>query len=608
MENLLSPEIVAPLGWTLLHSLWQGVVLAVLYLVLGKFLPTAQSKYQLGIGILAGQFVLAVATFYYVADFSLASTSVKINVIQYISNIQIIDNQSNWLNNIQNFLNTNLTVIVQVWMIGVAIFFIKMGFEVWYVNRLKTTGLQKVSSQTFSKFNELMEKMKITQKVEIFESNQTFSPIVIGNLKPYILLPIGLASGLSINELEAVLAHELAHIKRYDFLVNIVQSVIEICFFFSPAIWWISARVREEREHCCDDLSVAITGDKLLLVSALSNVETYRMDNSLAMAFGKKKMPLLSRVKRILGVRQQENSNVESILVMAVISISILGLVVFKTDDVKAQVSNFSNKLENYYTPKELVTEVSDNEIPLKEERNDVVRDTVITKTEESSYSSTTTINDDDESSYFSTNSRNGSFRIDKNGEIYVDGKKYNASPELRAKIKPELEKLDLLSKEMSVYGAVMDKYGKEMDVYGKQMSQHSEPMEKHGKLMGEQGELLEKEVKLQTKYALKASLAELDNDKIETQRLKKLEKEQEQKVKIISEKMESLGREMEKSGEKMQENSKPMEAVGKKMEVEGKKMEVVGKKMEVVTKDIIDLLPADLKIKLKTINKELVD
>ena len=89
---------------------------------------------------------------------------------------------------------------------------------------------------------------------------------------------------------------------------------------------------------------------------------------------------------------------------------------------------------------------------------------------------------------------------------------------------------------------------------------------------MDEQGKLLEKEVKLQTKYALKASLAELDNDKIEAQRLKKLEKEQEQKVKIISEKMESLGKEMEKSGEKMQENSKPMEAIGKKMESENER------------------------------------
>ncbi|MCU0469943.1 MAG: M48 family metalloprotease [Arcicella sp.] len=608
MENLLSPEIVAPLGWTLLHSLWQGVVLVVLYLILGKFLPSAQSKYQLGIGALVTQLLLAVITFYYVADFSSPLTSDRINLIRYISNIQVADNQYSLIENVQNFLNMNLTVIVQVWLIGMAVLFIKMGFEVWYVNRLKTKGLQKVSPQIFSKFTELMADMKITRKVAIFESNQTLSPIVVGNFTPYILLPIGLATGLSINELEAVLAHELAHIKRYDFLVNIVQSFIEICFFFSPAIWWISAQVREEREHCCDDLSVAITGDKLLLVSALSNVESYRMDNSLAMAFGKKKMPLLSRVKRILGVKQQENTNVESVLVMVVISITILGLAIFRSDDVQAQVSNFSNKLENYYTPKKLTTEVSDSKGLLKKKRQTAVIDTVITKTEESHSSNSTTISSVENDSYFNTNSRHGSFRIDKNGDIYVDGKKYDASPELRAKMKPQLEKLNSLSKEMDVYGAVMDKYGKEMDVYGKQMQEHSEPMEKHGNLMGEQGKLLEEQVKLQTKYALKASLAELDNDKEEMQRLRKLEREHELKVKIISEKMESLGKEMEKAGAKMEENSKPMEAIGKKMEIEGKKMEVIGKKIEVVAKDIVELLPPDLKIKLKTINKELVD
>ncbi|MES2516525.1 MAG: M56 family metallopeptidase [Bacteroidota bacterium] len=608
MENLLKPEIVSPLGWTLLHSLWQGLILTILYWGLSKVLKSSQTKYYIGISFLAVQFIVAIGTFCYLVDFGSTTKSISVNIVQYFSIVQSVDSEVNVMDSIQLFLNTNISLFVQVWLVGVLIFFIKMGFDIWFVNRLKTTGLQQVDSQTLSKYKQLIAKMKITQSIEIFESNQTLSPIVIGNLKPFILLPIGLASGLSINELEAVLAHELAHIKRHDFLINIIQTLIEISFFFNPSIWWISSQIRQEREHCCDDFSVEITGDKMLLVSALTHVESYRMNHSLAMGFGKKKMPLLSRVKRILGVKQQENSNVESILVMAVISIATLGLVVFKTNDVKAQVSNFSNKLENYYTPKELATEVSGNQIPLKEERNDVVRDTVITKTEESSYSSTTTINNDDENSYFSTNSRNGSFRIDKNGEIYVDGKRYNASPELRAKIKPELEKLDLLSKEMNVYGVVMDKYGKEMDAYGKQMSQHSEPMEKHGKLMEEQGKLLEKEVKLQTKYALKASLAELDNDKIEAQRLKKLEKEQEQKVKIISDKMESLGKEMEKSGEKMQENSKPMEAIGKKMEVEGKKMEVVGKKIEVVTKDIIELLPADLKIKLKTINKELVD
>jgi bla regulator protein blaR1 len=608
MENLLSPEIVAPLGWTLLHSLWQGVVLVVLYLILGKFLPSAQSKYQLGIGALVTQLLLAVITFYYVADFSSPLTSDRINLIHYISNIQVADNQYSLIENVQNFLNMNLTVIVQVWLIGMAVLFIKMGFEVWYVNRLKTKGLQKVSPQTFSKFTELMADMKITRKVAIFESNQTLSPIVVGNFKPYILLPIGLATGLFINELEAVLAHELAHIKRYDFLVNIAQSFIEICFFFSPAIWWISAQVREEREHCCDDLSVAITGDKLLLVSALSNVESYRMDNSLAMAFGKKKMPLLSRVKRILGVKQQENTNVESVLVMVVISITILGLAIFRSDDVQAQVSNFSNKLENYYMPKKLTTEVSDSKVPLKKERQTAVIDTVITKIEESHSSNSTTISSGENDSYFNTNSRHGSFRIDKNGDIYVDGKKYDASPELRAKMKPQLEKLNSLSKEMNVYGAVMDKYGKEMDVYGKQMQEHSEPMGKHGNLMGEQGKLLDEQVKLQTKYALKASLAELDNDKEEMQKLRKLEKEHELKVKIISEKMESLGKEMEKAGAKMEENSKPMEAIGKKMEIEGRKMEVIGKKIEVVAKDIVELLPPDLKIKLKTINKELVD
>jgi bla regulator protein blaR1 len=465
---------------------------------------------------------------------------------------------------------------------------------------LKTNGLQPINDNLLVIFNELMMKMGISRKVEIFESNQTFSPIVIGNLKPYILLPISLATNLNIRQLEAILAHELAHIKRYDFLINIIQTFIEILFFFNPSVWWISQQIRQEREHCCDDLSLSITGDKMLLVSALSQIESYRNNNPYSMAFGKKKMPLLNRVKRILGVEIHKNQNTENIIIMTVVTVILGSLFLFRGEDLKAQISNLSIK-DNVFassTNQNFLTGIEN-----KQQQAEVRRDTnVVVENSQESSGNIMLIDGGEGNNYLKSSSRTSSFRIDKNGQIYVDGKKYDASPELLSKIKPYLKKMDLLGFEMDEYGREMDKYGKEMNIYGKKMN---EAMDKYGKQMEEQGKLLDMEVKLQTKYSLKASLAQLDGEKTDMEKLRKLEKEQEIKVKAISDEMERLGKEMEKSGAKMGEFSKPMEDAGKKMEIEGEKMEIVGKKMEALSEEIISFLPNELKEKIKQIERE---
>jgi bla regulator protein blaR1 len=605
MENLLKPEITNALGWTLMHSLWQGLLLAITYFVISRFVKSSQIKYHFGIGAMFAQFALATVTFMCVGDFRNNNEIIAKRLIHYLSAYNTVQSKMSIINTIQVYLNSNLTLIVQIWFIGVSLFFIKLIFDVWAVNRLKTNGLKPIDNQTFKKFNEFVSTLKITKKIEIFESTQTCSPIVIGNLKPFILLPIGLISGLTINELEAILAHEIAHIKRSDFLVNILQSIIEIIFFFNPSIWWISSQVRQEREHCCDDFSVSITGDKMLLVNALAQVETFRINQPFAMAFGKKRMTLLNRIKRILGVNKNENRSIESIIVMVFVSFILGSLLFFKSDEIKAQVHRVTKRIENV---KHQPTLKKDNVIPVKSlmgKQKSTIKDTTITIDSSEIYSSGFDSKDgNNQYKYFNSNSGRGSFWIDKGGEIYVDGKKYNASPELLAKMKPYLQKMDVLDDEMSVYGKRMEILGKEMKVYGDKMQDKSRPMEVLGKQMQAQGKLLEEQVKLQTKYSLKASLAELDNEKSEKANYEKLEKEHEKKVDEISKEMDRLGKEMEKLGKGMEDNGKPMEAIGKKMEVEGKQMEIIGNKMEVVSKEMMNILPDDLKKKIKEIEK----
>ena len=86
-------------------------------------------------------------------------------------------------------------------------------------------------------------------------------PTVIGSLRPVVLLPVSALAGMSPSQLDAILAHELAHIRRHDYLVNLLQTLVETLLFYHPAVWWLSRRIRIERENCCDDLGGGVCGD-----------------------------------------------------------------------------------------------------------------------------------------------------------------------------------------------------------------------------------------------------------------------------------------------------------------------------------------------------------
>ena len=135
-------------------------------------------------------------------------------------------------------------------------------------------------------------------RVEILESAAVAVPTLVGWVKPVVLLPAAALAGLTAVQLEAILAHELAHVRRHDYLVNLLQSIVETLLFYHPAVWWVSAEVRAEREHCCDDLAIAVCGDRLVYVSALAELTSIeRQVFALAATDGS----LLTRVRRILG-------------------------------------------------------------------------------------------------------------------------------------------------------------------------------------------------------------------------------------------------------------------------------------------------------------------
>jgi beta-lactamase regulating signal transducer with metallopeptidase domain/HEAT repeat protein len=196
-----------------------------------------------------------------------------------------------------------LPVAVQLWAVGLVLALVRLAGGVFTLQRLVRRDAPPASTRLQAITQRLARRMRVPGLVAVRESARLQVPVVIGWLRPLILVPTALASGLSPAALEALVAHELAHIRRYDILVNLLQRAIETVFFFHPAVWWISARVREEREACCDDLAVrAVGGDVATYAAALLSLEELR-DPRLATVLAASGGPLLRRVERLIDGR-----------------------------------------------------------------------------------------------------------------------------------------------------------------------------------------------------------------------------------------------------------------------------------------------------------------
>jgi beta-lactamase regulating signal transducer with metallopeptidase domain len=202
--------------------------------------------------------------------------------------------------------NAHLAQIVAIWLAGVVILSTRLIVGWIGAHRLTTRRSHAAGDQWIRSLNRMCDSLRLRRSITLLESAAVEVPTVIGWLRPVVLLPVASLSGLSIQQIEMVLAHELAHIRRHDFIVNLMQSVIETLLFYHPAVWWISGRIRTEREHCCDDLAVAVFGDPVQYARALTRFEELRLDaQSVVAANGGS---LIERIHRLV-VARAESAN-----------------------------------------------------------------------------------------------------------------------------------------------------------------------------------------------------------------------------------------------------------------------------------------------------------
>ena len=294
------------LAWVLLHFLWQGALLGLLARA-GLWLlrrRSPQVRYLAACGLLLLLALAPVATFAVLRPqgpapkVSYESASVRPAGIGMPSTLGLAPDGVS----LRETLRPALPWAVALWMGGVALLSLRLlGGWLWLL-RLQGRLSEPAGACWQMGLDALARRMRVRERVRMLRSWAVDAPMVVGWIKPVILVPAAAFTGLSPEALEAILAHELAHVRRHDYLVNLLQSAIEVLLFYHPAVWWVSAQIRQERELCCDDAAVTLCGDAVLYARALAALEQLRrpLEPEPQLALAAHGGNLMHRIKRLI--------------------------------------------------------------------------------------------------------------------------------------------------------------------------------------------------------------------------------------------------------------------------------------------------------------------
>jgi beta-lactamase regulating signal transducer with metallopeptidase domain len=302
-----TPDVLRTLGLSLLHFLWQGAVLAVLAAASMAVARKASTRYALAIGALLAMVAAPVFTYLALQEASTVSIASAQNSVPVIVHAVNLASHRIATSTQSSFVSGSLlTTFVELWFVGVLLFSLRTAGGFFLVARLRRRDSKPMSAALLALCREMQNRLGITRAIRYCESLYLDAPAVVGWFRPVVLLPISALTGLTELQLRAVIAHELAHIRRLDAFFNLFQVVAETLLFYHPAVWWLSKRIRAERENCCDDVALAVCGDPAAYARALALMEEWRVAPSFAMAANRG--PLASRVTRLLGLTEKASS------------------------------------------------------------------------------------------------------------------------------------------------------------------------------------------------------------------------------------------------------------------------------------------------------------
>lgn len=289
--------IIDVLGVALLHFLWQGAALGLLYALLRPLCASVAARYRLGMGILWAMILCPILTAIQVWPSATTGTDASVfagGALAAAARKTLL--HWHW--------HAALPWLVAIWLCGV-LFLAARSLWQWHTLQRLLRAAQSPGAEWQARLVQLCQRFGLRRPVRLLCSARAITPMLIGWIKPAILLPASLVSGFPPQQVELIIAHELAHVRRWDYLANLFQVVIETVLFYHPAVHWIGCDVRNAREECCDDLVLrtASSGSALAYARALAGLEELRLDlGTVAPALGADGGVLIARIRRIVGV------------------------------------------------------------------------------------------------------------------------------------------------------------------------------------------------------------------------------------------------------------------------------------------------------------------
>ena len=295
------------LAWALVHFLWQGLAIAVIVWITLQLLSKASSRYKACAGALALMALAPVATFLWLTPHITKLSGTRDPVLDTADLPSLATVQTSWL-------ESHATWLLTLWLAGACLLLIKAVAAWLRARRLVTRQLAPLPADISRAAERLAVSLGV-KRARFHSSSRVASALVFGWLKPVIVLPAAAIGRLSEAEIEALLAHELAHVMRHDFFVNLLQTFAECALFYHPCVWWVSARMRHERELCCDDVAVAVCRDEVLYSKALLRLEELRMEPALAATGGR----LRDRIQRLLNTPETSRISAAPVVALALL-------------------------------------------------------------------------------------------------------------------------------------------------------------------------------------------------------------------------------------------------------------------------------------------------
>ncbi|MEM0993382.1 MAG: M56 family metallopeptidase, partial [Bacteroidota bacterium] len=325
--------IATALGWTLVHSLWQIALIALLLKALLSISSNQSAHLRYGWSLVAMFAVLigAGVTFGYyyepivpviIENLPDLENNTWTDKMMPLESAEGTASWETWMIAVEQYL----PYLVMAWLFGICCYTILMVQGFFQLKNLQRLHSNPVPKQWEHRLSELQAQLGIQRNVQFLTCKSLDEPITFGHFKPIILVPVGLLTGLSTAQVEVLLLHELAHIRRYDYLVNWLQSSLETLFFYHPAFWWISRQVRAEREHCCDDLVLGLHPAPMLYAQTLTQLQInhYSIKTNLAMAATKNQGAFTTRIHRLFGQYNSPNRQKKGGILMILLAIAMV--------------------------------------------------------------------------------------------------------------------------------------------------------------------------------------------------------------------------------------------------------------------------------------------